>query len=148
MDQVLRNETVNKDIRPFYIKNGLSIISAFTGFYEEPLTGNTRLNTFNKPILEFEYLRDWKKSKQIPGGYRAKNMDFLTKNFEKADINRLVSTMPGIAKDVYGKNIYSPSLNFFRFNTRNFHSGNFQAGLKAYVQWKNMLQLNETASSP
>ncbi len=89
MDRVLENDAVRNDIDPFFIKNGLSIVSAFTGFYNESANSETRINTFNKPILEFEYLRDWKKSKQIKGGFRAQNMDFLTKNFEKADIHSL-----------------------------------------------------------
>ncbi len=143
MNTVLENQPVKKDLAPFYIQNGLSILSAFSGFYNIKPEENVRLNTFNQPILEFDYLREWKKSRNIKGGYRAKNMAFLAKNLEEINFNFFASVLQDVDIDIYRQDIFTPSLNFFKSNTRNFQSGNYQLGLRAYMNWKQKLSLNE-----
>ena len=140
MEEVLANQNVRNDLQGFYIKNPLSILSSFIGFYDSGPGEPLRFNTFNQPILEFAYMRQWKEGRGLEGGYRAKNMEFLIENFQK---NSLASMFAQHIKRVngvsYEESVYKSSLHYFLFNAMNFKTGNYQRGLQAYIQWKNSL---------
>ena len=141
MDMIFANPLLNKELERYNIFNSLSILSAFTGKYSEDDVLTNEMNTFNKPVLEFEYIRDWKKSRLIKGGYRAKNLGYFTEHYAKSDTGELFENFINVNKSALRQSIYLPTLSFLEYETNNFIRGNYQLGLRAYVNLKRNLLL-------
>jgi spermidine synthase len=144
MDRVFENKNVKRELEQVNVFNSLSILSAFVGQYSEQDVPGAMINSFNKPVLEFTYLRDWKKSKQYSGGYRAKNLNYLTMHYANSDMNMLFGGLKNVNNTKLRENLYIPTLSFLKFATTNFIRGNYKIGLDGYMKFKKGLgsQLN------
>jgi len=142
MDKVFENENVKRDLEQFNVFNSLSILSAYVGQYDEQSSKAAMINSFNQPVLEFTYLRDWKESRQISGGFRAKNLEYLTLHYANSDMNKLFSGFKNVDKSKLRENLYLPTLSFLEFATTNFIRGNYKIGMNGYVKFKKSLVLN------
>lgn len=136
MDKVLSNAAIKQDLASFNIADGVSILSSFIGSYEIETTQNIRTNSFDRPILEFEYMREWKKSKLWPGGYRAKNLQYLVENYEQTDWDALAGMVAHIERATL-QNIVQASRLFFKGCIKFFETGRFQNSFREYYKFKN-----------
>jgi spermidine synthase len=140
MDRVLKNRNVWNEVSSFHLENSLSILSSFMGFYDSDQNEEVKLNTFDRPILEFAYMREWKRRDRYSGGYRGRNMEFLIENFRKNNTDFGFAEQIRLADDIsYQRSLYEPSLRYFIYDATNLKGGNFERGLRAYVDWKNNL---------
>ena len=139
MDKVFENKKVKRDLEKFNVFNSLSILSAYVGQYSEQDAPAVMINSFNRPVLEFTYLRDWKKSRQYSGGYRAKNLSYLTMHYANSNMNKLFSGFKNMDKIKLREKLYLPTLSFLEFATNNFIRGNYKIGLDRYVRFKRNL---------
>ena len=95
---------------------------------------NEKLNSFDMPLLEFWYLRDWKKSKHIPGGFRAKNLQYLTDNL-KLEKNTALRKYRNLPNPNFAYGLYNSSLVFYDFCIGNFKNGNYARGKEQLVKY-------------
>ncbi len=137
MAEVLANSDVLQDVSPFFVTNPTAVLTSFAGFYLPDAQPEVPLNSLDRPILEFAYLREWKKSRQYEGGYRAKNMEFLYENLVRNDPGTLTERVKLPGEISYQSHIFEPTQQFFVFSIENFRHGNYQNGLNAYVMLKN-----------
>lgn len=135
MDNVFSNTAVRQDLEQFGIKDALSILSSFIGVYEIVSHEDIRINSFDKPILEFEYMREWKKSKMWAGGYRAKNLQFLVENYEKTELDDLYALVNHVEKPDL-KNIVMGARLFFKGCIKFYKTGNFQNSFREYYKFR------------
>ena len=142
MDKVFANENVKRDLEQFNVFNSLSILSAYVGQYDEQSSKAAMINSFNQPVLEFTYLRDWKKSRQFSGGYRAKNLEYLTLHYANSDVNELFSGFKNVGRSKLREYLYRPTLSFLEFAAKNFIKGNYKIGWERYVKFKKNLAFN------
>ncbi len=142
MDKVFENENVKHDLEQFDVFNSLSILSAYVGQYDEQSSKAAMINSFNQPVLEFTYLRDWKKSRQYSGGYRAKNLEYLTLHYANSDVNELFRGFKNVDETQLHEYLYRSTLSFLQFTTNNFIRGNYKLGLERYVKFKKNLAFN------
>lgn len=140
MKKVFEDSTIRKDLKPFFIQDPADVLTSFIGFYEGPGKNSPTLNTFDRPVLEFDYLKEWKKSSNIPGGYRAENLQLLTDIFKQTGRDDLTSHIQGSPAANYSSRIYQSSLAFYNFAIQNFKQGNYLLGLRRYIQLKGDLQ--------
>jgi hypothetical protein len=89
----------------------------------------------NQPLLEFWFYRDWKKSGDQSGGYRAQNLSYLISNFKRNEKGEL-GMYQGLPNPAFVNGILSSSINFFQFCVMNFNEGNYEAGKKEYDEFK------------
>jgi spermidine synthase len=136
IDQVLKNEPVKAELEKYNVFDSYAILSAYVGNYNNQSFPDLQINSFNQPALEFKFLRDWKKSRQYKGGYRAKNLEFITANFENMVINTFIKSFRNVNEADLKKNLYLPTLSFLKFATANFITGNYQLGLSEYIKFK------------
>ncbi len=139
MDSLFTDPVLNAEFQKYNIFNSLTILSAYVGKYDKSDFNGTTINSFNRPVLEFKYLRDWKKSREIPGGYRAKNMEFLTNHYANENPDDLFDMFKNVDKSILKNRLYMPTLTFLKFNTRNFITGNYALGFKRYIAFKKSL---------
>jgi len=140
---VLDDEHIQKDVQNFYINGPLDVISSFVGNYEMDQDQNIAINTFDRPVLEFDYLRDFKKSRQWKGGYYARNMSLLINQLKKSLSQNTTDWIIDIDPSHYRKNIYKPSLDFYNFVLKNYQSGDFKKGLDVYIKFKKILSAKQ-----
>lgn len=136
MDNLFANTNVRRDLGIFKIKDSESVLSAYIGAYETEQNEKTKINSFDRPYLEFAYMRDWKKSKKWTGGYRAKNLQFLLANFEKTDFNNLYTSVRHIEKPMLNTIVTGSKL-FFKGCINFFKTGHFQNSFREYREFKN-----------
>ncbi len=139
MDDVFSDETIKRELERFDIRDSFSILSSFIGVYVSVSGETSRINSFDTPLLEFEYQREWKKSRRWEGGYRAKNLEYLTENYEKTDLNLLHSMFKNTEKPPV-ENIFKASLLFFKGATTFFKTGNLTKSFREYTQFKESLK--------
>ena len=85
-------------------------------------------------------MRDWKRREQYPGGYRGRNMEFLIENFRLSAADSRVAEQVRLSGDTrYRESLYEPSLRYFIYNAMNLVEGNYERGLRAYIDWKRSL---------
>ncbi len=137
--KTFENESIKKDLKKFYINGPLDIISSFVGNYENDQDQNIAINTFDRPVLEFYFLHDFKKSRQWKGGYFARNMSILINQLKKSLSQNTSDWMIDIDPSLYRENICKPSLDFYNFVLKNYQSGNFREGLNEYINFKKIL---------
>ncbi|RMF56447.1 MAG: hypothetical protein D6748_13505 [Calditrichaeota bacterium] len=126
------NKMLAQELRPFHLYGATSILSAFIGEYGEFFGKVGMVNTLEHPRLEFLYMREWKKSRLIEGGYRAQNMEYFQVNYERLDMSRYLNPASGM--DVSW--LQTASNDFFKFVIVNFKRGNYFIGLKRYQEFK------------
>lgn len=140
MEEVLKDPDIRREMQLFKIYNAEAILSSYIGSYPSSSLASARINSFDKPILEFEYMREWKKSRNWPGGYRARNAQLLTEIFEKDDDAGRVFT-----------NIDNRQLNhirqaaglFFKGCVNYFITRNFNSSFKAYYSFQQSMDPSE-----
>jgi spermidine synthase len=136
MDQVFSSLEIQHDLERIQIKNAEPILSAFIGEYETPSSPNIEISTFDRPILEFSYMREWKKSKQWAGGYRAKNLEYLVENFQTSAVDKMITHIEESTR----QNIITGSRLFFKGCIEYFKTGHFQNSFREYHQFRESLK--------
>lgn len=131
IEQVFQNRLVAQDLAPFGVKSFREIFGSFVGSYELPNGEAKRINTFDKPITEFEYMREWKKGKLWPGGYRALNVQYLLENYVKMDLESIFKLTKNIDKESLQELVKGSRL-FFKGCIMFFKTGNFQESFREY----------------
>ncbi len=135
MDTVLSDRNIRRELERFNIRDSFSILSSYMGVYESSPNEAIRTNSFDRPILEFEFMRDWKKSRRWEGGYRAKNLEYMVENYEKTDLSFLFGVFKNVDKPTI-ENIYKASMLFFRGGITFFKTGNFRKSFQEYTKFK------------
>jgi spermidine synthase len=133
---VLQEEEIAGDLKSLEIWNSFSILSSYIGDYQTNNSEETQIISFNKPILEFQYLRQWKDSRKHSGGFRAKNLQYLLNRYQNSREDYLKSKFKNVDIQAIYESLFFPSLNFFQFCVNNFKRGNYQIGLKEYREFK------------
>jgi hypothetical protein len=137
--KIFEEESIQQELQPFYINGPLDIISSFIGNYKKDRDQTSAINTFDRPVLEFDYVRDFKKSRQWNGGYYARNMGILINQFKQSLSLNTYDWMIDINPSNYRENICMPSLDFYNFALKNYQTGNFTKGLDVYINFKKKL---------
>ena len=138
MQQVFNETDVQNDLRLIDVNKASNVLSAYSGPFTQSVPNDKVLNSFNQPLLEFWYLRDWKKSKNYEGGFRAKNMQFLLDNFmENKSI--AVGKYQKLPNPQFAYGIYNTAQNFFEFSVLNFKQGNYQKGKEQYDLYRSSI---------
>ncbi|MBQ37268.1 MAG: hypothetical protein CME04_12840 [Gemmatimonadaceae bacterium] len=135
MRQVLTNESVAGQLRQLDLPTAAAVMSCYLGGYRLDDSGLPP-NTFDRPYLEFAYLRDWKKGRSIPGGYRARNMEVLVENLAGNDGQTFAAAFPGLAPEVVERVLRIPALEFYGQAMANFRGGSYGRGLMMWWRWK------------
>ncbi len=136
MDRVFSSLGIKQDLGMINIKNAEAILSSFIGVYGTSSGDDIAISTFDRPILEFSYMREWKKSKQWAGGYRAKNLEYLLENYQSSDLNKIVTRIEEPAL----QNIVTGSRLFFKGCIEYFKTGHFQNSFREYHQFRESLK--------
>lgn len=135
MRRVFAREPVARQLRSLDLPTPASVMSCYLGEYALD-DGDMPPNTFDRPYLEFAYLRDWKKGHSIPGGYRARNMEMLVENLAGNDGPRLAAAFLGLSPDVVESVLRIPALEFYGLAMANFRGGSYGRGIQMWRQWK------------
>jgi hypothetical protein len=138
INQVLSDPLVRLDLANFGLQDSATVLSSYLGSYngeEKPST----LNTFDRPYLEFSYMREWKKSKELPGGYRAKNLEYLIENYEQSDFEQLHQQMRHIDLEALTSIVTSARL-YLNGSVKFFETGNYQSSYREYFKYKQKAQ--------
>jgi spermidine synthase len=135
MEQVFANAPIQQELAAFNVRDAAAIFSSFIGTYESPHPDHVRLNSFNQPILEFEYMREWKKSRAWTGGYRAKNLRYLTEKYEKTNLDSLSAMTKNIEPPALA-NTFKASLLFFKGAVKYFETGNPATSFQDYRKFQ------------
>lgn len=138
MQQVFQQQAVARELADLDLASPAAILSCYLGAYALA-DSELPANTFDRPYLEFAYLRDWKKGRAIPGGYRARNMALLVENLVANDGATLAAAFPGLPPDVVERVLRLPALEFYGHAMANFRGGSYGRGLQAWRQWKQMV---------
>ncbi len=138
MKGVMADEKVRNEMQDLEVVKASEILFAFMGTYNFMDGDDIIVNTFDQPVLEFWFMKDWKKSGQKHGGYRAENLEFLISNYQ----DRRTSLIPIVRNPEYSRYVeafYEPSLRFYNFCLDNFKYGNYRTGREAYLRFKSAL---------
>jgi spermidine synthase len=135
MAKVFANEAVAAELGALDLGSPAAVMSCYLGGYALGEAG-MRPNTFDRPYLEFAYLRDWRKGHSIPGGYRARNMELLVDNLVGNGPHRYAAVFPGLPAAVVEGAVRVPALEFYGFAMANFRGGSYARGLTAWRGWK------------
>ena len=137
--KVFEDQSVQQELQKFYITDPLDIISSFVGNYRKGQDQTSAINTFDRPVLEFDFLRDFKKSRKWKGGYYARKMSLLINQLKRNLSQNTSDWMIDIDPIHYRENICKPSLDFYNFVLKNYQPGNFKRGLSEYINFKKIL---------
>jgi spermidine synthase len=135
MGSVFARAGVSDEMQKLDLATPAAVMSCYLGDYALQ-DGGIRPNTFDRPYLEFAYLRDWKQGRNIPGGYRASNMQVLVENLAGNDSASLAAAFPGLAPEVVERVLRIPALQFYGEAMANFRGGSYGRGLQAWRGWK------------
>ena len=135
MRRVFAHEPVARQLRALDLPTPAAVMSCYLGDYALD-DGDLPPNTFDRPYLEFAYLRDWKKGRRIPGGYRARNMELLVENLSRNDGPTLAAAFPGLSPEVVERVLRIPALEFYGRAMANFRGGSYGRGLQMWRRWK------------
>jgi spermidine synthase len=135
MRRVFAREPVAQQLRELDLPTPAAVMSCYLGDYALD-DGDLPPNTFDRPYLEFAYLRDWKKGRRIPGGYRARNMELLAENLSRNDGTTLAAAFPGLSPEVVERVLRIPALEFYGQAMANFRGGSYGRGLQIWRRWK------------
>ncbi len=141
MDRVFQVPQVEQELRRFQVRNALAVFSAYVGEFHTFPVDSIPVNSFDRPVLEFRYLREWKRRWDIPGGHRALNLQFLADYYQQTPVEVLFRNCRNPEPEVVRQKIYQPTLKFLRFAIENFKYGNYVAGLREYRRFKESLSL-------
>ncbi len=118
-----------KDLKSFGFGSSPKWLTSYIGKYSP--TGDTEINSLDRPFLDFWYLRKWKYSADKKGGHRSNNISFL-KNIHQKNKKTNIKMFKGITNDAYRNGIYNSTFEFLKFAEDNFKSGDRNKGIKEY----------------
>ncbi len=144
-ERVFGDARIGSDLAAVGIGDAGMVLSAFAGFYDLPMAASVEINSFDRPFLEFQYMREWKKGRQWPGGYRARNLEFLLDNFAKNDKTRLHSTV-GFLDKAELADVLRDSRALFRDGIESFKTRRLSPRLRAYLEQQRRSRLSAKAS--
>ena len=131
MQEVFYEPDVQADLSLIEVQKATDVLASYIGPYTASVEAGTTLNSFNQPVLEFWYLRDWKKSKNIVGGFRAMNMQFMLDNYN-ANREAALGKYRNLPNPQYAFGLNNTAKQFFEFSVINFKQGSFQQGKEQY----------------
>ena len=135
MAGVFAQKPLAAELRGIDLPTPEAVMSCYLGSYslrDEELSPNT----FDRPYLEFAYLRDWKRGRDIPGGYRARNMEVLVENLVGNDGAAMAASFPGLTPELVEQALRIPALEFYGQAMANFRGGSYGRGLQSWRRWK------------
>lgn len=141
MAALFQEKFIQVELGDFELRNPAAVLSAYLGESRLPAGEHLPVNSLNRPLLEFRYLREWKKARLISGGYRAQNMEFLSARYRETDAQQLSTVFEQIDPARIEEQIRRPTLAFLEFALINFRQGGYLWGLQEYKKFKNNLQL-------
>jgi spermidine synthase len=133
IDELLARADLKKELTETGFQRSAALFAAYAGHYI-PEPNPPPVNSFDHPILEFWYLREWKKGSQIPGGYRAANMEYLIRNLESGK-TRAAGSFSGLGNPLYAQAMVNSTLEFMAFCRQNFIYGSPEAGQLEYEKF-------------
>ncbi|NIR48268.1 hypothetical protein GWO43_07350 [candidate division KSB1 bacterium] len=135
MDKVFSNPEIKRDLGLFKITDSIAILSSYMGPYDDKVDPETRINSFDRPYLEFAYMRQWKNSKKWEGGYRAKNLQYLVENFENTDFEQLSNLVQDMDESSLNQLVKGSRL-FFKGCINYFKTGHLQNSFREYYEFR------------
>jgi len=138
MQALFDSPTIASDLKSIQLDKAGDVLGAYIGRIEIDEGKGIKLNSFDQPILEFRYLRDWKRSKDIEGGYRAQNLTFLLSNYQRTRADML-DIIRGLPNPDYLPALFNSSANYYQFCIDNFKRGNYQQGVEETYKFRTSL---------
>lgn len=139
LENVLGDETIKSDLQIAGLQEADAVLSSCLGTWDMELDASMPVNSFDRPVLEFTYMRHWKEGRRWPGGYRARNLEFLADYYE----TRGTLILPEVFRDVEGTEIAEISQGaklFFRSAVKYFQTGDFSSSFVSYLEYRKTKQ--------
>lgn len=134
IDDVLARPAIQQELRRFKLTNTTTLLTSFAGPYVPAPDEEIKINSFDRPYLEFSYMREWKESREYEGGYRAKNTTYLLENHQRMDLNALNDFTANIEADELQMTKRGAEL-FLEGCIHFFKTGNFQESFREYLDF-------------
>jgi spermidine synthase len=77
VEAVLSKESVRDELTVAGLSSVRAVLGSFLGIDLREEDDQVSVNSFDRPILEFSYMRNWKEGRDRPGGHRATNLEYL-----------------------------------------------------------------------
>ncbi len=140
MKRTLSNPRIARDLASVRIAGAEAFLTAFLGEWTPDFADEIPVNTFDRPLLEFRFMRDWKKSQLYAGGYRARNLEYLLQS--NANLGEGIREQVAGVDDSGMKNLNTVRTLFFQGCIKYFKTRQYRASFRDYLLFRNTLAGN------